>query len=1758
MTKTQEFILKNKKVLADGADFFNPDTSMMDVEMFEKSKLRVLMVFPTPSSVKSVSTTKEALNDIVVANCKDVFVDFAYMPDKGDIDLYESQEIPWAIGHITHLDASHFDIVGFSISVLNEVVTGPQIISTFNRCDKPIDLFWSKRKDSKFGEQPIIFAGGITAACGDIMYGKVGEEQAYMDFSYLGAGDKLDLVFARAIQAKEQSKVVRKQEDHDILGRPHEDKEGLELECVIDKNQDFIESLFDLSYIYHPQAYKVVFDDKNQIIENTKINAKAQDFVTPYYPLELPPDLGIGRSIINANGDGTGVAQVQVSEGAMGKGTKIRTSWGLLNIEDMCPQDSKTCAELEDEVIVDSTFEGNASKCITLAFNQGEQVAYDIFTTSGRKITLTKNHPVEQWDGREYYFKHVEDLKVGDYLLQKLGSCVFCTDSSLSSVEAEALGAIVGTGTYNKTVSPGGTIAFYTTSTNQGKYKELFALAGLEVKRVSIKGTSAKFFFVENEALKKYNLIEEYEVVDGEPQKYFPEVALQLGEDETKAFLRGFFESTMRTSSIEGKVRCSVKHASKAVVDNVAELLAMVGVGSQIRAIKTTMDVNVKYILSITESTGSKFNKLFSTKFLVETDFSHCKVPVVGECADKYVTWTVEQARREGVVFREDIYLDKVESIKETFVSVYDLTVPEGERLVANGFSVHNCSAAGSCSFCAEGNYTGGWVEKEKDQILKEVLEAKKYSAAYKFKPYSFNLGDAKNYIPLCEGRFKMAEEVSQSDKVLTLDGNSSSLEGIIKDRQPFYDIKLSRGLNARISHDHRQVRLSTEGIEVVKAHQLKLGDWIPQNLGYFNHLLDGSFHKKAYFLGLWFGDGFRMQPEWLRSAQCFNINEKDLIKQCRDKEVFRIFSDVVVDNVIKWTYTDEYTEYFKSIFPNYKYGNNNLTTLSLNELVSFIRGWFDADGDSSHNLSQQNPQSSSRFKLTFAEKSIGVARLAGTVLNSIGINFHLSAPIKVTLEDGGSVYTRYDLTITGLESRKLFKEHIGFTERRKLDKINDNATKWSDKDKTIPPLFGVWCFQELKKQGKHTGHNLSKFFHGIKGITEKRFLEVLGSYDIEPVNLVKSGLRFSQIESISDIGELDGVDLLETKNHMYLTEFGVTHNCNYVKDYKGMLYEFMKLYPKVTFINMRMEELGRDVDALRMMKLVGSNRISAPMEGISPRIQNQLLNKCLSEESLQNFMDDMVHAKMTDIKVGGIFTGYEEDQDFQWICDFVDKFKERASREGGNFPFRLKVTPLVHYQLTPCEYLERKAAKQSYDGEHWLSDEWYEKFRQHSVFFKVNGFRYSTMLEQCIIDFGRDATELIYNLIIGPRIPVYSLRSMANDEVIGAFKNKINKDHFFEARDPDNYISLSHRIHIDLYGSYVPRARRLVRLYKQGNIFANEPDIRCLKTYEGAKVKCYSSCIVDDPLKVYKDVKLVDGKLYGEHFELTGCTRCPTVQYKKQRLSRNVEQTKSSIDIESALRMKATNKVRFVINRKEEYDILNPNNTCHTFIAKLLQKSDNLLKTYYSMSGHSMQWSSDPTCAYVCSGYQIVDTLWTEDVYSEIKRLIPVINAELKSIEIKSVQEIILQDKIKVTDTNIYRFESTLPQETWNDARLMYDKTIQVPGGMGALAFEKVFDASLEAPIFISKGKVVGYFKLPCKYSPMLYLKGVLSSKRVSMKKIIESTKVVSCMTVRESQSSCSSCRKEKAVYNLSGKALPFGTKCLLKLLVKKETELK
>ena len=100
----------------------------------------MLLILPTPAITKSVSATVNVINDLFFSKLEDCYLDIAYLPTKDDLKVFDNALMPYAIGHQTHLDPSHFDIVGFSISVLHEILTVPAIIKSFERCDRPIPL----------------------------------------------------------------------------------------------------------------------------------------------------------------------------------------------------------------------------------------------------------------------------------------------------------------------------------------------------------------------------------------------------------------------------------------------------------------------------------------------------------------------------------------------------------------------------------------------------------------------------------------------------------------------------------------------------------------------------------------------------------------------------------------------------------------------------------------------------------------------------------------------------------------------------------------------------------------------------------------------------------------------------------------------------------------------------------------------------------------------------------------------------------------------------------------------------------------------------------------------------------------------------------------------------------------------------------------------------------------------------------------------------------------------------------------------------------------------------------------------------------------------------------------------------------------------------------------------------------------------------------------------------------------------------------
>lgn len=1422
-TRAQKFIEQNKKKLEDSSVFFNPDTAFQPAENYSDANLRVLIVFGSPASVKAVSSTAAALNSFVTEICNSsrtkeqnsipkvngarpipepnergplkVFMDFTYVPKDSDMKLFDKNNMPYAIGNITHLDASYFDVVGFSISVLSEVITCPNIIKSFSRCDYPIPLTWTERKGETLGKYPLIYAGGITAACSDIMFGDLGDgRQAFVDFLYLGSCEKMDIMWERHIEAIDHNRQIDEMavsEGEEISPFPPlYQHNGVDLQGLI-STQDYINSIFDMPMVYQPQAYKVVFDNRNRVIENTKINEYAQDFVKPYYPLEIDEDcLGIGMTIIQASGDNVGTSQIQVSEGCsaagacsfcaegnycLPAGTLIKSTEGLTKIEDFKVGDYVVLSENKFKVLNKVTIEPKILKKIELFNHQVLKVA--------------DTHLMLTIENGKLRYKRAYDLKEGDFLVydrtQAFGS--FKTDY------AYLIGLIIGDGMFypdKKTIEvdfPN----FDISSSIDGEFERL-----CDKWHYSKKTDDCSAAVCYSDKITK-ELIAIGLNHQTAKSKRIPEKFFNSDKETAKCLLQGLFDSDGGISlNKSGKASIYYSSVNYDLIEDVVKMLSMFGI--------------VASIYPSDRDEGGHFKK--DGEFIKNSEATY-DVVIVGE--------------KNQQIFEDEI----------------------GFRL-----------------------------ERKRNLLLQRF-------------PYEWDV----EYLPTFERRIK--------------------------------DLYLSN------KEFNRFTRKNNDSLRKVVMGWTTKMHWLSKR-----HLLKGM-----------------------------EFYDKELLDDIEDAKRF--------------------------------------------EFIQII-----------------------------------------------------------DIEDGEKEQM-YDIEV---EDSHAYSIH-GW--------VSHNTGGWVEKSKERI----LWEARESKKYS--------------------------AGYKMKPFSF----------------------------------------NCNYVTDYKGILYDFMKIYPKVTFINMRMEELGRDVDALRMMKLVGSNRISAPMEGISPRIQNNLLNKCLSEEALTNFMDDMVHARLTDIKVGGIFTGYEEDEDFQWICDFVDRYKQRAAMENGNFPFRLKVTPLVHYNLTPIEYLERKSARKSYEGEHWLTDEWYEKFREHNVFFKVNGFRYSTFIEQSIIDLGRSATKWMYDNIVSQNLPVYSLRSFATKEIVDNLKKIVNKDWFFEARNPEHYISISHRIHIDLMGSYIPRARRLVRLAEQGKILDNPMDIRCLKTFADAKTKCYASCVSKDPLKIYKDVKLDENdNLVGEFRELKGCERCPDKEHRMNRLARPIISSKNSEDIIALPKLKPVQRVRFVLRRTAEYCVLNPNNTAHTFMAKFLQKSERLVDIYHSIAGHNFFWQSDADIPYEVSGFQVVDALFTSnEAYSIIESFANEVSRELKSVKIISFKKEFVEDTIKVNDFNIYRFETSLPYDLFASACISYKGEIRVKKDV---LLETITDKSLKKPVFITAGKTIGYFVLPMKYNPYLYLQGLLKDKKIPLTKLRQEVNIDNVLIARESSNICT-CGKEKGVISLiTGKQMKFGLDCLPTALMKVE----
>ncbi len=244
MKDYREVILKHKSVIKDIGVFINEDTTLNNPKIYETAKLRVVLCFLSPFSVRCIALTEKLLYDIIKQNYgDDVFVDFAYFPGVKLAHYFVKKKIPLMIGVLTQKVISDFDVVLFSIATGLEILQIPIILKSIG-----IPVFASDRQKGSYS--PILMGGGVVSIV-DSLTGSVkikGEEKrSFVDGLLFGAGEVIiPKIFPSFFKLKEEGKL----------------KNQIEVARELDK----------YSFYLYPLAYEYEYEEKKPLkIKNVKV-----------------------------------------------------------------------------------------------------------------------------------------------------------------------------------------------------------------------------------------------------------------------------------------------------------------------------------------------------------------------------------------------------------------------------------------------------------------------------------------------------------------------------------------------------------------------------------------------------------------------------------------------------------------------------------------------------------------------------------------------------------------------------------------------------------------------------------------------------------------------------------------------------------------------------------------------------------------------------------------------------------------------------------------------------------------------------------------------------------------------------------------------------------------------------------------------------------------------------------------------------------------------------------------------------------------------------------------------------------------------------------------------------------------------------------------------------------------------------------------------------------------------------------------------
>jgi len=208
------------------------------------------------------------------------------------------------------------------------------------------------------------------------------------------------------------------------------------------------------------------------------------------------------------------------------------------------------------------------------------------------------------------------------------------------------------------------------------------------------------------------------------------------------------------------------------------------------------------------------------------------------------------------------------------------------------------------------------------------------------------------------------------------------------------------------------------------------------------------------------------------------------------------------------------------------------------------------------------------------------------------------------------------------------------------------------------------------------------------------------------------------------------------------------SYNTTYHSRLGDVYLEAVKRFKDVSIVTSRTDYIAKFPAYLDLLQQCFRTTVfQLPLEGISDRIRNNLLNKNISWDTVLKAFKEIFKRKIKYVKVNLIYTGWEDETDLKEFKKHFNELLYLRAKYEAETSFRFSVVTLLHYWGTGIQWLPQKGIATFYTNDKGVFPELLQFCRDRGVTFSFRRM-IDSAYSQALLDAGRNFSPALFELL--------------------------------------------------------------------------------------------------------------------------------------------------------------------------------------------------------------------------------------------------------------------------------------------------------------------------------------------------------------------------------------------------------------------------